>query len=173
MEFDKILELLSYTIPAVVTGLIALYFFKSHTQNEENRRLFLLRKEKQNIALPIRLQAYERMALLLERISPNKLLVRVKPNGESAINYQHKLITSIEHEFEHNLAQQIYVTDACWNAIVTAKNSLIQDIRKAAADTSVNNADELREKIIQNSLDSESPTATALVLLKNEVKKQF
>ncbi len=173
MEIEKILELLSYTLPAVITGLVALYFFKQHTKNEEQRRNFLLRKEKQNIALPLRLQAYERMALFLERISPTKLLVRVKPSGDKISNYQNKLIQNIEQEFEHNLAQQIYVTDACWNTIVTSKNALIQIIRKSTAASDVENAEQLREKIIQNTMNEESPTTTALVFLKNEVKKQF
>lgn len=173
MELSQIIELFSFTFPAIVTGLVALYFFKLHTNNEEKRRIFLLRKEKQNIALPIRLQAYERMALFLERISPAKLLIRVSPTGTNAIDYQNKLVQNIQQEFEHNLAQQIYVTDACWNALVTAKNSLIQIIRTSAATKEINTAEQLREKIIQASLEQETPTNLALSFLKNEVKKQF
>ena len=67
MNIDKILEILSYTIPSIVTGLVALYFFKYQMANDEKRRNYLLRKEKQNLAMPIRLQAYERLALFLER----------------------------------------------------------------------------------------------------------
>ena len=73
MDNIKIIELLSYTIPSIITGLVALYFFRLHTKNENNRRIYLLRKEKQSVALPLQLQAYERMALFLERISPNSL----------------------------------------------------------------------------------------------------
>lgn len=173
MEVSKIIELFSFTFPAIVTGLVALYFFKLHTNNEEKRRNFLLRKEKQNIALPLRLQAYERMALFLERISPTKLLVRVTPSGNRAIDYQNKLVDSIQQEFEHNLAQQIYVTNGCWNALVAAKNAQIQIIRTSAATVEVETAEQLREKIIQNSLKEENPTSLALSYLKNEVKKQF
>jgi len=173
MDTSKIIEILSYTLPALITGGIALYFFKYHTTNEENRRNFLLRKEKQNTALPLRFQAYERMTLFLERISPAKLLVRVKPSGDKAINYQKKLVQNIEQEFEHNLAQQIYITDASWNAIVTAKNTQIKIIRASTADEKVDNAEQLREKIIQYSLENETPTITALSILKNEIRKNF
>jgi len=173
MDTSKIIEIISYTIPAIITGVIALYFFKYHISNEEKRRNFLLRKEKQNIALPLRLQAYERLALFLERISPSKILVRVKPTGNNSTNYQNKLIQNIEQEFEHNLTQQIYVTNKCWNTIVTSKNSLIQIIRASAANNEVENAVELREKIIQDSLKNESPTNVAVSYLKNEVKKLF
>jgi len=173
MDTSKFFEILIYTIPTIITGAIALYFFKLHTSNEENRRNFLLRKEKQNIALPLQLQAYERLALFLERISPAKLLIRVKPTGNEPIKYQNKLIQNIEQEFEHNLAQQIYVTDACWNAVVTSKNSMIQMIRTAAANKDVDTNDLLREQLIQNTMNTESPTTTALAFLKNEVKKLF
>lgn len=173
MDSTKIIEIISYTLPALITGGIAFYFFKYHTINEENRRTFLLRKEKQNSALPLRLQAYERMTLFLERISPAKLLVRVKPTGNNVANYQKKLIQNIEQEFEHNFAQQIYITDATWNAIVTAKNTEIKIIRTIGADENIENAEQLRERIIQYSLENETPTSTAISVLKNEVRKQF
>lgn len=173
MDFDKVIELLSYTIPALVTGAVALYFFKFHTENEEKRRNFLLLKEKQSKALPLQLQAYERMTLFLERISPEKLLIRVKPNGKNPLNYQNKLILSIDQEFEHNLAQQIYMSETCWNAIVTAKNAMIQLIRYSNAAESVETANDLREKIIQNAMEKDVPTKTALSYLKEEVRKIF
>ena len=113
MDSIKILELLSYTIPAIITGVVALYFFKIHTKNENNRRNYLLRRDKQSVALPLRLQAYERMALFLERISPNSLLIRVTPTGGDKVAYLKKLILTVEKEFEHNLAQQIYITGDC------------------------------------------------------------
>jgi len=173
MDTDKILEILTYTLPSIVTGLVALYFFKYHMNNEDKRRNYLLRKEKQNLALPIRLQAYERLALFLERISPEKLLIRIKPSGSSSINYLNKLILNVEQEYEHNLAQQIYITDDCWNAIVTSKNAIGQMFRSAAANTEVKTAEELREKILKESIENDSPTQVALSYLKNEVKKLF
>ena len=141
--------------------------------NEDKRRNYLLRKEKQNLALPIRLQAYERLALFLERISPEKLLIRIKPSGSSSINYLNKLILNVEQEYEHNLAQQIYITDDCWNAIVTSKNAIGQMFRSAAANTEVKTAEQLREKILKESIENDSPTQVALSYLKNEVKKLF
>ena len=100
-------------------------------------------------------------------------MIRIKPSGSNSINYLNKLILSIEQEYEHNLAQQIYVTDTCWNAIVTSKNAIGQMIRTAAANTEVDTAEQLREKILKDSVENESPTQVALSLLKNEVKKVF
>ena len=173
METENILELIRYTVPALLMGIIAMYFFKKYTQNEEKRRTFLLLKNKQSQALPLRLQAYERLALFLERISPAKLQVRTAPNGNDKFKYQNKLIQTITQEFEHNLAQQIYVSDTCWNVIVTSKNASIKKIISVNSETSVQNATQLRESILQDAIDNESPTNTALSYLKNEVRKIY
>ena len=63
-----------------------------HTQNSENQRRFMLRRENQKQALPIKLQAYERLALLLERISPTKIAIRIAPLSEDKMDYQNLLI---------------------------------------------------------------------------------
>jgi len=173
MDMIKILELLSYTIPAIVTGAVALYFFKLHNKNENNRRNFLLRKEKQSVALPLRLQAYERMAIFLERLSPANLLVRIPPTGNDKPAYFKKLLLTVEKEFEHNLAQQIYVTEPCWNIIKTAKNSTINIIKNTMLEGELKDARAMREAIIQRMAESEPPSNTALAFIKSEVQKIF
>lgn len=171
METNKIIELAFYTLPAIITGAIAYYFFKMHTQNSDNQRLFLLKRENQKQALPIKLQAYERLSLLLERISPTKIVIRISPLGDDKMDYQNLLIQHIEQEFEHNLTQQIYVSDECWTMLCSAKNTTIQNIRITALSTSVSDAKELREKILTNSLEGESVNSIALSYLKTEVKE--
>ena len=169
MDLTKIIELLAFTLPAVVTGLVAAYFFKSHVENENKRRNFLLRKENNKQALPLRLQAFERLALFLERISLNKLLIRVKPTGKDPEKYSHKLIGIVEQEFEHNLSQQIYVTDQCWNIIIAAKNATIQLIRKANMNDKTDTANKLREVVLTELMDKPSPSNAALSFIKEEV----
>ncbi|MFV8378645.1 hypothetical protein [Flavobacterium sp. LB3R33] len=169
MDTTKIIELLSYTLPAIVTGLVAYYFFDLHTKNEEGRRRYLLNKEAQKNALPLRLQAYERMALYMERINPTKLLIRIAPISNDKNDYENLIIAHIEQEFEHNLTQQIYMTDECWTIIVTAKNATIQMIRKANMSDRVDNADKLREVVISDLMEKQSPSNAALAFIKNEV----
>ena len=171
MDTDKLLELAFYTLPAAVTGGVAYYFFQMFMRNEENKRQFALMRENQKHALPLRLQAYERLALYLERINPAKLLIRVAPLQEDKMDYQNLLIHHIEQEFEHNLTQQIYVTDECWVVLLKAKNTIIQNIRKSALDTSVSNADKLREKILSDQLQDEAASNVALTFLKSEVSQ--
>ena len=168
MTDDGILQLFAYLLPAVVTGVVAFYFFRLHTRNEEGRRRFLLHKDSQKNTLPIRLQAYERMALFLERISIPNLVVRVSPVSSNKNDYEKLLIKTIENEFDHNLSQQIYMTDECWNIIKAAKSATIQMIRKTGMSES-DSSDKFREDILSASMDKASPSATALSYVKKEI----
>lgn len=169
MNIDKLLELMMYAVPSLIVAAVAYYMFQSHFKDQQNTRKWLLLREKQKHSLPLKLQAYERLALFLERINLSKLLIRVAPIGESKEDYQNLLIRHIEQEYEHNLTQQIYITDEAWVMILTAKNTIIQNIRKTTMDSSITNADQLREKILSNLLDGESASTVALTYLKTEV----
>ena len=168
MNGEEIFKLFAYLLPAVVTGMVAFYFFRLHTRNEEGRRRYLLHKDSQKDTLPIRLQAYERMTLFLERIAIPSLVVRVGPKNNNKNDYENLLIKSIETEFEHNLSQQIYMTDDCWNIIKAAKSATIQMIRKAGMSES-DSADKLREDVLNETMEKQSPSATALSYVKKEI----
>ncbi|KDN53817.1 DUF7935 family protein [Flavobacterium seoulense] len=169
MNTTNIIEILAYTIPSIITGTVAYLLFNSHFKDQQNTRRWLLQKENQKTALPLRLQAYERMTLLMERINPSQLMVRVNPVSDNKNDYENYVIAHIEQEFEHNIAQQIYVSDKCWAVIVTAKNAIVQMIRTAAKNEKVTNADELRTFVISELFDKASPSTTALSFIKNEV----
>ncbi|WP_136481200.1 DUF7935 family protein [Cognatitamlana onchidii] len=171
METSRIIDLFLFAIPSLITGLIAFYFFKEHTKNEDGRRRFLLKKDLQVNAMPLRLQAYERMALFLERISPSKLLIRITPTSANKGDYEALLIQSIEQEYEHNLSQQIYISDKCWNIITTAKNATIQLIRKANMSEKVDSSNKLREVILTEMMERRSPSDAALAFIKEEVSE--
>lgn len=160
-------------IPSALIAVITIYFFNLHTKNEEKRRRYLLHREHQKQALPLRLQAYERMALFLERVSPGKLLLRTPPIAEDKKSYKSLLINTIEQEFEHNLTQQIYLSDECWNRIKAAKNGIITLIRKSSLQDSIKDADALREAILTEIVEKGSPSDIALTFIKNEVGELF
>lgn len=171
MEYTRIIDLFLYAVPTLITGLIAYYFFKEHTKNEDGRRRFLLKKDMQVNAMPLRLQAYERMALFLERISPSKLLIRITPTSSDKNDYEALLIKSIEQEFEHNLSQQIYISDKCWSIVTTAKNATIQLVRKANMLEKTDTADKLREVVLTEMMERRSPSDAALSFIKDEVSE--
>ena len=115
------------------------------------------------------MQAYERLTLFLERINPAKLLVRIAPISNDKVDYANLLVQHIDQEFEHNLTQQIYISDSTWTIILTAKNTTIQIIRQHAANTSFSDAQSLREAILNSLSTSDAPSNFALSFLKKEV----
>ena len=169
MKTEKIIELLSFTIPSIITGLVAYYFFVTHTKNEERKIQLGIIKENQKHTLPLKLQAYERLTLFLERINPSKLLVRVTSVNNDKQAYSQSLIQTIEHEYEHNIAQQIYMSEECWSVIIAAKNATIHLIKKNTEKDSVSNAQELRETILKETFENAPPSLKALNFIKNEV----
>lgn len=170
MDLPKIIEILSYTFPSIIVGVIAYLFFLKYTKTEERKLKISLLKEGQKDALPIKLQAYERMTLFLERLNPSKLLIRVTSINNDKNAYALSLINTIEQEFEHNLTQQIYISEKCWSVIITSKNATIQLIKTTSEENNINNAQELREVILKNMLNTLPPSNTALAFIKNEVK---
>ncbi|TDE05534.1 DUF7935 family protein [Flavobacterium hiemivividum] len=169
MNSPLIVEIIAYTLPSLITGGVAYFLFNSHFKDQQNTRRWLLQKDNQASTLPVRLQAYERMTLFMERINPSQLMVRISPLSEDKNDYRNFVIAQIEQEFEHNLAQQIYISERCWSIIVTAKNATIQMIRLAAANEKVTNADGLRELVLSDLLEKPSPSSAALAFIKDEV----
>ncbi|WP_103067996.1 DUF7935 family protein [Aquimarina sediminis] len=165
----EILPLIISLVPAALVTFIAIYFFRLHTTNEERRRRFILHKENQKQALPLKLQAYERMVLFLERISPGKLLTRMAPVGEDKQSYELLLTSTIDQEFEHNLTQQIYISDECWNTVKASKNATIALIRKMTLKEEVDSADKLREVILTELIEKGAPSDAALSFIKEEI----
>nr|WP_314289177.1 hypothetical protein [uncultured Capnocytophaga sp.] len=168
---DQITTFIMYCIPALIVGGIAFYFFRMHIQNEDKKRFFLLHKENQKYTLPVRLQAYERMTLFLERITPQQLFLRIPPRNFSKQEYEMLLVNSIDEEFEHNLAQQIYLSEQLWNIIRTAKMATIHAIRKTALSTEVKDANGMVEAVFKEFIDKSTPSANALSHLKEEVRQ--
>ncbi|MBO3116483.1 hypothetical protein J4050_06975 [Winogradskyella sp. DF17] len=173
MELERIIDILFNLLPAAIVGAIAYYFFKQHIENEAGRRRFLLQKDRQKESFPIRLQAYERMALFLERITPSKLLTRVNPTSSNKEDYEALLVASIQQEFEHNLSQQIYLSDDCWTVIIAAKNATIQLIRKANMNEKTDSANKLREVILTELMETSAPSNAALSFIKKEVGEMW
>jgi hypothetical protein len=170
MDTSKIIEIIAYTLPSIVTGGVAYYLFNAHFQDQQNTRRWLMQKENQKQALPLRLQAYERMVLFLERIHPAQLVMRVVPPTEDKNDYATLLIHAIQTEFEHNLTQQIYLTNESWDIVTKSKNTTVQLIRNTSLKMDIANASQLREGILKELIEMEAPSSIAINFLKEELK---
>lgn len=170
---EQIIQAILYTLPSIASGFVAFYFFKEYGKSDIGLQKFKLQKEDKKLAMTLRLQAYERMTLFLERINLSNVVFRVKAQNDNKQAYGLSLIHTIETEFEHNLAQQIYISNECWNVISTAKNTTIKLIRTCTSSQAIKNVDGLREAIIKEVVNKPSPSDTALAFVKNEVKELF
>lgn len=170
---NQILDLFMMLLPAIIVGVIAFYFLSSFMKNEERRRRFITVRESQGKTLPTRMASYERMTLFLERIKPNNLVVRTQPGSMNKQQYEQLLIAAVDQEFEHNIAQQIYVSEECWNIIRAAKNTTIQQIRQVAMSEKIHDAEGLRKAIVNELMDKRAPSSTALSFLRAEVNDLF
>ncbi len=165
----EITEMLAMSLPTIIMGIVAYYFINIHLKSINRQHKFdaLLQRKKEG--LPVKLLAYERMVLLCERINPIKLLVRVKPIDPTIEGYLQLVLQSIEQEFEHNSVQQIYISDHCWQIIITAKSALINKLKQTASSSA--NLQEFRENMILTYKHSPPPTDTAIRAVKSEITK--
>ena len=130
------MNILGICILASVVILVAgaVYVTKMVMESKAKIAALLNSKKSQSLVLPLRLQAYERMALFLERIDPNQLVMRIHTPGLTVSQEQNLLLTAIRSEFEHNLSQQIYISDHVWAKVCDAKGDIESIINTVAAD---------------------------------------
>ena len=172
---NEVLEILKYTIPAIIVLIAAVLIIKQMVKNDQNRRNYEMISKNQQIITPIRLQAYERLTLLLERLSPESLIMRVSKPKMTAKQLQSELLSIIRSEFDHNVSQQIYVTPQVWEIIKNSRAKIIQLINGAASRVKPDSPALGLSKLILESLmaQEKSPTSLALDALKNEIKQLY
>ncbi|WP_353721435.1 hypothetical protein [Dyadobacter sp. 676] len=172
MEYISILTIL--ILGTIVTFGIYLTITTVAAKLFEKQR-WDIRSKNVEITLPLRLQAYERMCLFLERITPNNLLLRLAPSATSALELQHIVLHEIREEYNHNVAQQLYISTYAWEQIVNAMNETVAVVNQAAAEVSAEApASDLAKKIFSHVIDKETqPTTHALRILKEEIRNVF
>lgn len=175
INMNDILEILKYTIPALIVFLTTAVLIRGFFRNEEQRRSMHETDLNREKTLPVRMQAYERMVLFLERISPESLIMRVNKPNMTAAQLQSELLSTIRSEYEHNVAQQVYISSETWESIKTAKNNIISLVN-SAADQLKDDATSLTlsQKIFEQLIQLKSvPTSQALESLKKEMERLF
>lgn len=169
------METIKYIIPVLLTALVVYLPLYRFFRNEAERRACELTKQRLQVVTPTRLRAYERLTLLLERINPNNLLVRKITTSNNCLQLQTEALDDIRREFEHNVSQQIYVSDSVWEAIENARENLVQLIHVAAAQCTPDApAAQLANIIIETyNTPEETALSAALETLKDEVRRLF
>ncbi|MCX6321337.1 MAG: hypothetical protein NTX93_05950 [Bacteroidia bacterium] len=168
-------DILKITIPALIVFFTAWVILKNMIKNEQDKRRQELILQNSRTVTPIRLQAYERIVLFLERISLESLLVRVSSSDMTASQLHSTLLNTIRSEFEHNLSQQIYMSQQAWEVVRNARSNMIKIINSEAEKLPDNASGmvlskQLLEKIME--LEKE-PTRAAIDYIKGEISRMI
>jgi hypothetical protein len=125
MLFEKFIELLVMTIPAVLVLISSLFYFSKGFHNEQKKLETELELKRTNKLLPTKIRAFERLILFLERIKIDNLIVRCNDPKHTSTGMRTILVNEIRKEFEHNISQQLFVSPKTWELVVQSKNSTI------------------------------------------------
>ncbi len=173
---DIVFEIIKIVIPGSLVFLAAFFTIKGFLENDQNRRLMELRQSNQSTITPLKLQAYERIVIFLERTNPNMLVVRVNKQGFTSQQLHMELIKTIKSEYEHNLSQQIYISHNAWELVKNAKEEVTKLINisatKVAQDSQGNELAMMILNITAN-LGKKLPSDVALEYIKKEVGQIF
>ncbi|MBP6979211.1 MAG: hypothetical protein PHD61_04145 [Bacteroidales bacterium] len=130
---ETFLDISKYILPSLVVMITAYFLVRSFLENDQRKRESREKEEMDKAIITLRLQAYERMLLFLERIAPANLILRVSQPEMNAGQLQSVLLRTIREEFDHNLTQQLYLSDEAWQRIKNAKEELIMLINTVSA----------------------------------------
>jgi uncharacterized protein YjaZ len=173
---EYLFEVIKVTLPAVAVFAASYLIVKSFLENDQRRRDGEIKKLNQASIMPLRLQAYERIIIFLERVHPSSLVVRVNKNGMTAQQFHLELIKTIKSEYEHNLSQQIYMSAGAWELVKTAKEEIIKLINISSTKVPQDNSsNDLAMMVINvsSSLEKKLPNELALAYIKKEVSHIF
>ncbi len=172
---DAVIEFGKLLIPAALV-LYAMYLVVRAQlfKDLEQKRLEVRGKSIETI-LPNRLHAYERMALFLERITPQHLLMRLNTGKFSAAELHAMILREMREEYNHNASQQVYMSEEVWELIKNAMEDLLLLTNDAAKEvpedaSSLDLSKKIFEKVINRQFD---PIQHALTELKKEIRQTF
>ena len=163
-----------------VAVLIFGFWIIQHSQfrNEEKKRQWELKRESQKAVSPIRLRAYERLALLLERTKPEHMVLEMQKTAPEAMStwtvgqVQQFMLQTIRAEFDHNQSQQVYVSDEVWDMLINARDQMAAFVIAIAAQipADANAQTYVTALLTAYSTNGTTPTDKALEMLKDEAK---
>lgn len=162
--------LIILTVAVVIFGFWIIQY--SQFRNEERKRQFELKRESQKTISPIRMRAYERLTLLLERTKPEHMLMELDLTTMTVPQLQQHLLQTIRAEFDHNQSQQVYVSDEAWDLVINARDQMAAFVVGITTQLPPN-ADAMtyaKTLIAAFASNGTTPTEKALEYLKNEAK---
>ncbi len=128
---ESFLEILKYTVPALVVFMTAYFLIKMHLQEQQQTRIMAFQNEQIRLTIPVKMQAYERLAIMIDRIGIPGLISRLRTPEMSVGELQLTLMMGVQQEFDYNAGQQIYTSDTAWKIIQLSKEGTMAMIDRA------------------------------------------
>lgn len=168
-------DVLLIMLPALMTGTAVFFIIRHYNLLDKQKYERENLAERMRLVTPVRLQAYERMVLLLERMMPSQLIMRNVLPGTTASELQNSLVSNIRQEFDHNLSQQLYISSNAWSLIKNARESVISEINSAAEKLEQGaTTTDLAQLLFQAEMMNENSSLNkALEFLKTEARQLF
>ncbi len=166
------LDLLRYIVPSVIVFLVTYLTLRKFLEEDYKSKLLDIKKNTNKELVPIKLQAYERLTLLLERLKPDNLIMRTNQTGMSATQFKALLEKSIKDEFLHNVTQQIYVSNQAWKLIGAVKENLLRTVSNCYKDMKESSTSvDLGKAILQQMMSKDDHlNEHAIDFLKKEIE---
>ncbi|RVT98270.1 hypothetical protein EOD41_18035 [Mucilaginibacter limnophilus] len=167
-----IVSILTYTLSGAGVVWVAYYLFKPYLDTYKASAEGNYKVDLQSQALPLKLQAYERLVLFIERINPVNMLVRLNAPTFSAAELQHLIMAEIRNEYQHNVTQQLYVSARAWDVAKKIKDDTLSVINGAAQALPVNaTGTELAKTILTalSTMDTD-PYGIGITLIKKDLE---
>ncbi len=120
-----ILEIIKITIPALIVYFTVHTLLKQYLDGQQKARMVEFKQNQNKTTIPLRLQAYERLSLFCERISIPNLILRLRTDEMTATDLRMALMLGIQQEFEHNITQQVYVSDQLWQIVKISRDDTL------------------------------------------------
>ena len=172
---EEFIDLAKILAPAALMLYLAYLLVRSFLNNQLEEIKFQIKQKGQETALPIRLQAYERVCLLLERLSPDNLIPRLNNAEYSAGQFRQVLLSEAREEFNHNLSQQVYMSDEAWSYVKSAVEDTLSMINEAGNSVGPEEKSlDLAKKIFDLNIERKPDMhTTALLFVKDEARKLY
>lgn len=173
---ETFLEILKYTVPSLVVFATAYALLNLLLQGYQRQQRAAFSQQNAGTVLPLRLQAYERLAILCDRSALANVLLRVRTPQMNASELKAAIFITLRQEFDHNVSQQVYVSDTLWRIVLLARDQTFELVAKAAEDLPADaDGGELVDRIFSLLQQQGSPTPLerALHAVRTEASQLF
>lgn len=170
----ELLVVLAIVIVALASIIFLVLNFNKKTNFSESLAVQgELRKQRQEFFLSHRMEAYQRAILYLERIHPVAIVMRMNQQHVNAVLFQSMLLKAIRDEYDHNVAQQMFISPNVWHLLKNAKEETVKLINVGASELPADaSSSELAKAIITLTADiNPLPSEIAIDALKAEFQQ--